>query len=224
VSVIDPGERERATRNFSRVAMSFTTLTVGLFVLSPFAFELSPSRALQVTCYVGWGIALALFVWGVLLSHRVTGKWGPRLRSMVLTSEGMASSRPLPLEEPLSAVADLLTSWAPFSPRVDLIARPSGLVFVRRRVGRTPLRNLFITARRRLREEQRAPLQDLLDSDHWNRFIPWANIKQVRIPGALPLKPVRFEFVDGSRLTLWAWNHKEAELERALSKILPEAN
>lgn len=220
MSIVDPAERERATEQLRRLVTASAVLTTALFFLAPFAFSATPNRVLQVIFFIGLGVAFALSGWTALLGHRISGIWVPRFRSMELTGEGVPSSRPLPLEEPLATVADLLTSRSPFAPRVDLIARRSGLVFVRRRLGRTPLGRVLITSKRRLHEEERATLQDLLDSDPWNRFVPWADIRRVRIPGALPLKPVRFEFFDGSQLTLWAWNGKAFELERALSKVL----
>lgn len=220
MSIVTDGERERITKRLNRVIAADTVLTIALSILGAIAFEIAPSRVLQVICFVTGGIVLALFGWGVLLVHRLTGRWAPRMRSMVLTGEGVPSTRPLPLEEPLAAVADLLTSCVPFAPRVDLIARPSGLVFIRRRLGRNSLRSAVRTSRRRIRKEALATLRDLLDLDEWNRFVPWAEIRQVRIPGALPLKRVRFEFIDGSKLILWAWDDKDVELERALSKVL----
>ena len=82
------------------------------------------------------------------------------------------------------------------------------------------MRRAVLSARRRILEEAQATLQDLLEADPWNRFVAWKDLTQVRVPGFLSLKRIRFTFADGTTRTLWAWNNKSVEVERALSDAL----
>jgi hypothetical protein len=103
---------------------------------------------------------------------------------------------------------------------VDLIVRPSGVIFLRRRLGATPVRRALVSSKHRLEHEVRGSLEDLLAANEWNRFVPWGEVESVRVPGMLPPHRIRFDFTDGTRLHLWAWDSKEVDTERALLHVM----
>src|SRR5207247_1572419 len=110
-------DQVRDSSKLSRVATAAVLCWVGAFLLAPIAFSISPSRALQAIVWAAWAIGLGLLVWATLLHQRSHGVWVPRLRSRVLTPQGASYREPAPYEDSISAVADLLTSWVPLSPR-----------------------------------------------------------------------------------------------------------
>jgi hypothetical protein len=191
-------------RSLGRWVTAESLVAVAVFLAGP-AMWLSGLRTAFYAVFAGYAV---FFVAGVIRIGRLTGIWWPRVRSSAL-----GGFRPVGHRHPGEAphvITGALGTWAPFT-RTDLLLYESGIATVR--WSSVPLKS----ARARVREELKSPLEELLARDRRNRFIPWQDLVAVRLPGALGPYRATFELQDGSRFRLWATSDALSHLERDLA-------